>query len=169
MVKALEKAEADYETLKENNKLKITYMSSEEIIAGKEENLVIKSNGELENLVEVLLNGEKWDSENYTLAKGSTILTLKKEFLAKLSAGDYKLSLVYNDGRSVDTSFKIAEAKAEVPAQQSGNPKTGDNIILWISLAIVSMVCIVGTKKITNKKRIYCWRCYSRNNYNWRW
>lgn len=33
------------------------------------------------------------------------------------------------------------------------NPRTGDNIALWIGLVLISMIGIVGTKILTSKKR----------------
>ena len=78
----MEKAENDYEKLKENNKLKIISISAEKMSTDKIEDLVIISNGELENLVEVLINGKTLDPKNYDLVSGSTILTLKESYLA---------------------------------------------------------------------------------------
>ena len=145
---ALEKAEKDYEALIENNKLRITYRSAEKITTDKIEDLVIVANGDLDRLVEILINGKTLNPENYTLASGSTILTLKKSYLASLEPGKYDVTFVYNDGRTANSEFEIERPKAE-----GGNPITGDNITLWISLLLVSMVGIVGTKKLTGKKK----------------
>ena len=35
----------------------------------------------------------------------------------------------------------------------TNNPKTGDNIAIWISLSLASMVSFVGTKKVSRKKK----------------
>ena len=67
------------------------------------------------------------------------------------SAGKYDVTFVYNDGRTVDSQFEIEKTKAD--EKKSANPNTGDNITLWIRLALVSMVGIVGTKKLTGKKK----------------
>ena len=57
-----------------------------------------------------------------------------------------------------DEEVKTAETMAEETATEgtatdtsSSNPKTGDNIVLWISLAVVSIVGIVGTVKFIMK------------------
>lgn len=164
-LKALEKAESDYQSLIDNNKLRITYISAEKMTNDKIEDLVIVANGDLEKLVKILVNGETLDPKNYTLASGSTILTLKETYLASLDVGKYDVTFVYNDGRTVDSQFEIkkpeADAKVEdkkpantmIEDEKSANPMTGDNITLWISLALVSMVGIVGIKKLTKKQK----------------
>ena len=148
-LKDLEQAESEYQTLIDNNKLMITYISTEKMSTDKIEDLVIVANGELENLVEILVNGETLDPKNYTLASGSTILTLKESYLASLDAGKYDVTFVYNDGRTVDSQFEIVKADEN----KSNNPNTGDSITLWICLALVSMLGIISTNKLTKKMK----------------
>ena len=95
--------------------------------------LTVKSNGELGKLTRIRVDGQ--DITEYETANGSTILTLKASYLDTLSIGEHKLTFVYNDGY-VDTTFKIIESE---------NPKTNDNIIIYIAMLTFSLFGILGT------------------------
>ena len=51
---------------------------------------------------------------------------------------------------TTDTNTEVEETKTETP---SSNPKTGDNIAIWISLMVVSMLGVVGTVKFVKKNK----------------
>ena len=61
---------------------------------------------DIANFVEVLLNGQVLDEEYYTLTEGSTIVTLKPEYLATLPTGEHTLELIFTDG-SAEVTFEI--------------------------------------------------------------
>jgi hypothetical protein len=56
--------------------------------------LTFRSTEPLEEFKEVQVNGETVDPENYTLEEGSTIVTLKPEYLKTLGNGNYEISIV---------------------------------------------------------------------------
>ena len=83
----------------------------------------------------VYVDNELVDPKNYTAESGSTIITLKKEFVDTLSVGEHTLKVVFNDGGEAITTFNVA--KVTVPTD---NPNTGDNIGFYIISGILSIV-----------------------------
>ena len=83
--------------------------------------MVFVSNAPFNKFLEVKLDGETLDPENYTAEEGSTKITLKKSFLSSLLDGTYKLTIVSEDGE-VSGNFKIASAQPAIPAEPK-NPE----------------------------------------------
>lgn len=73
-----------------------------------EENLTVKTDGDLEKLEGIYVDNEILDESNYTLTEGSTIVTLKNEYLKTLEVGEYTLKVKYLDGE-IETKFTITE------------------------------------------------------------
>lgn len=117
------------------------------------------ANGDLSKLVGVKVDGTLITADKYTAVSGSTVITLKNDYLDTLSVGKHTLTVVYNDGEcSTEFEIKAAPSGGETtPANPSeGNtdsPKTGDtsNLTLWIVLLLVSGGAAVGTKKKHNR------------------
>lgn len=106
------------------------------------------------------------DGANYTSEGGSTIITFSKEYIDTLAIGQHILKVAFTDGGEAKTTFTIArqfeennnnenvslnaENKKEMKDDGS-NPKTGDNVMLYI--AIVSMSIIgLGATTVAEKK-----------------
>ncbi|MGP1370135.1 MAG: ElyC/SanA/YdcF family protein [Eggerthia catenaformis] len=96
--------------------------------------IVIKTNGALEKLTGVYLDNKILDKKSYTLAKGSTILTLKKELLSKLSNGKHTVKLVYGKEDKLDMEIVIApnaakarEEQKKIDAKKGKTSQTQDN------------------------------------------
>lgn len=70
------------------------------------------TDGDLDKFVELLLDGDKVDEKNYTLRRGSTYITLNKEFTRTLKAGIHELTAVYEDG-TCTTKFVVPVQKPE--------------------------------------------------------
>ena len=83
----------------------------------------------------VYVDNELVDPKNYTAESGSTIITLKKEFVDTLSVGEHTLKVLFNDGGEAITTFNVA--RVTVPTD---NPQTGDNIGFYIISGILSIV-----------------------------
>ena len=94
------------------------------------------------------------DTNNYTSESGSTIITFKKDYVSKLSVGEHKLKVVFNDGGVAESKFTISEAKNEVK-ETIKNPQTGDSIKTYIILSVISVIGII-TAIIINKKKKEC-------------
>ncbi|WP_337491204.1 cohesin domain-containing protein [Vescimonas sp.] len=70
--------------------------------------------------------------KDYTAKSGSTIVTLSKDYLATLSVGTHKLTVLFNDG--------YASTNFTVNAVTPDNPQTGDHsgIVLAVAVLLVS-------------------------------
>ena len=96
----------------------------------------------------VYVDNELVDPKNYTAKSGSTIITLKKEFVDTLSVGEHTLKVVFNDGGEAITTFNVA--KVTVPTE---NPQTGDNIGFYIISGILSIVGLAGAGIFYRRKQ----------------
>ena len=101
----------------------------------------------------VYIDGKLVDQSNYIVKEGSTIITFNDDYVKNLSVGEHTLKVAVEDGE-VFTTFTIANnAKAENTS--SNNPKTGDNIIIYISsfaISLVGMIFVgIKAKKIYSK------------------
>ena len=72
--------------------------------------ITFRINGDLSKFVGIKVDDEWVDSENYILASGSTIVTLKNEYLQTLSADEHKITFIYTDGE-VSTNFEVKKAE----------------------------------------------------------
>ena len=125
-------------------------------------------NGALSIFSKAYINGVELDRANYTLAEGSTILTLTDEYLETLSVGTYTIKAEYTNGTDAETTFTIASVPEKIEDQVKEetkvedtlkNPTTGDNIIFITMLFIIALAGTTITfkarknnSKKTNKK-----------------
>ena len=81
---------------------------------GSSEGLTIKSDGDFDQFQALYIDNKLVDKSNYTVKKGSTIVTLKDSFLNTLSAGDHIVEFEYKYGTKnpVKTTFHILPKKA---------------------------------------------------------
>ena len=107
------------------------------------QDVVITANGDLNRLVMIQVDGKQLDSSFYTVDSGSTIVTLKKDYLGTLSVGNHTLTFVYSDGQ-VDATFTI-------PSNIVKNPNTGDGIMNYFILMIASCMGMI-TMLVFHKK-----------------
>lgn len=118
--------------------------------------LIFRANGEFSEFKGVKVDDTPIDAENYTAASGSTVITLKANYLNTLSVGTHKLTVDYNDGEC-STNFEVKAASCQIilidpsqPAEPAeppqSNPNTGDNSMmrLCIALLVVSGTCMAA-------------------------
>ena len=119
-----------------------------EVTEGANQKYVITKNSEAKFKInadyslfdgKVYVDGILVDSKNYTSESGSTIITFKKEFVDSLSAGEHTLKVIFTDGGEAITTFTVANVTPEID-----NPKTGDNIALYIVTGVLSMIGLAG-------------------------
>lgn len=131
---------------------------------GSNELLSFRVNGDISKFVGIKIDGLWVDSKNYIITSGSTIVTLKNEYLKTLSEGKHKITFIYTDGE-VGTNFETTKSGRFVNSEaeesginsgafKSGNPKTGDNsdVYLWIFLSVISFLWMIEII-ICNKKK----------------
>ena len=132
------------------------------------------SNAAIGDFLEVQIDGKTLDAKYYTVKEGSTIVDLKADYVATLSAGEHTIGIVSTSGTAV-TTFTVAELQKPTgnnPSDSTGsNPndptgnnsstgsvnhvsQTGDNshMALWIALMLItgillSVLGIYGKKK----------------------
>lgn len=106
-----------------------------------------------DHFVGVKLDGRSLVKDaDYTVRKGSTIITLLPATLEKLSAGEHTVTVLFDNGEA-NTTLTVDEAKEE----STTSPETGDgsNNGLWIMLIILSLSCLAATLFIGKKKRVF--------------
>lgn len=87
--------------------------------------LVIRGDGAIANFKEVRVDGVVIDVKNYTVTEGSTIITLKTEYLKTLPAGKHTFEIAWIDG-SAATYFTVAGSTTEEDNKLEDN-KVEDN------------------------------------------
>lgn len=102
-----------------------------------EKDLSFTADGPFADFIGVTIGGKTVAKENYTVKEGSTVVTLKADFLNKLSANKYAITLHFEDGEA-STTFTVAS--------ESDNPKTGDDFPLHGLMAVmfVSLTALIG-------------------------
>ena len=132
---------------------KITY----EVIEGANQNYTITKNTEAKFRIDadynlfnqlVYVDNILVDSKYYTTESGSTIITLKKEYLDTLKAGEHTLMVTFSDGGESTTKFTISNI------DNSSTPKTLDNINTYIISLLGASTVLLTIVYYKKKKTI---------------
>lgn len=95
-----------------------------EWIKNSGKDLGFKADGEISKFTGVKVDGTLIGADKYTAVTGSTLVTLKKDYLETLSVGKHTLTVVYIDGECT-TNFEIKAANAEKPGtEEDTKPST---------------------------------------------
>lgn len=135
--------------------------------------LTFRANGDFSKFTGVKVDGNLISSDKYNAASGSTVITLKNDYLGTLSVGNHTLTVVYSDGEC-NTEFEIKAASTTPSTKDPGsnqegttsgknkpntgttvNLNTGDtsNMFLWFALLFVSGGATIGTTIVSRKKK----------------
>ena len=167
-----------------NMKIKVVVEKIEyKVIEGAEQTYTIKEDTEARFRIDAdynLFNNKVYvdnvlvDSSNYTSKSGSTIIVLNKDYVDTLAVGEHTLKVAFADGGEAETTFTIArkaennnnnennnenntpskpEDKEEMKDNGS-NPKTGDNIMLYVAIASMSIIGLGATTIVAKKKKM---------------
>ena len=102
----------------------------------------------------VYIDGTLIDAKNYKAESGSTVITLNKEYVDTLSAGEHTIKVEFSDSGSATTKFEVKAKQVNTEKTENiTNPQTGDNIETYIILSIISVLGIAATVVINNKKK----------------
>ena len=128
----------------------VTEGANQEYIITKDSEAKFKINADFRMFDggKVYVDDELVDPNNYTAESGSTIITLKKEYVDKLSIGKHTLKVVFSDGGQATTIFNVA--KTTVPVE---NPNTLDNVMIYIVSGILSIIGITGAITFYKRKQ----------------
>ena len=100
--------------------------------------MAIRGNGEFSKFTGVKVDGVLIDPANYVATEGSTIVTLKPEYLNTLSEGSHSFEIMWADG-SAATDFTVTGNAADYIAVSA--PQTGydSHITLWTLLLLAAL------------------------------
>ncbi len=93
----------------------VTWQQGQDYVKGNEEgiDIIVRIDYPLEKFSGVLLDNNLLDEEYYTVEPGSTIITVKNEYIETLGDGQHTLQANYNDGTTVRTGFAVTEDSGE--------------------------------------------------------
>ena len=74
--------------------------------------LTFRVNGDFAKFTGVKVDGTLIDTKNYTAVSGSTVITLKTDYLGTLTSGKHTITVVYTDGEC-DAKFEVKKATSE--------------------------------------------------------
>ena len=178
--KALDGNTLKLKNITSNMKIKVVVEKIEyKVIEGAEQTYTIKEDTEARFRIDAdysLFNNKVYvdnvlvDSSNYTSKSGSTIIVLNKDYVDTFAVGEHTLKVAFADGGEAETTFTIAK-KAEnnnnnennTPSKpedkeemkdNGSNPKTGDNIMLYVAIASMSIIGLVATTIVAKKKKM---------------
>ena len=127
----------------------------------------------------VYVDNKLVDSTNYDSKSGSTVITLKDEYLKTLSVGEHTLKVAFSDNGEAITKFTIKEKQQNTNTEDNKNteneenkednnlpnnnvkkdntitntnPKTGDNVIVYFVMLSIAILGII-TLALVNAKR----------------
>lgn len=107
---------------------------------GDDSSVTMTANGPVGKFTGIEVDGEAVDAENYTVKSGSTVISLKPEYLSTLSVGNHTLTVIYTDGEA-SGGFEVLSKDGPIIPQTGYN---GD-IALWITLLSIAACAIIGT------------------------
>lgn len=88
-----------------------------EWIKNSGKDLGFKADGEISKFTGVKVDGTLIGADKYTAITGSTLVTLKKDYLETLSDGKHTLTVVYKDGECT-TEFEVKNKVVEKPGTE---------------------------------------------------
>ncbi|MGM9635422.1 MAG: hypothetical protein ACI3YE_04635, partial [Candidatus Avispirillum sp.] len=126
--------------------------TEQSIDAEEKQELSFESDAAPDDLIRVELDGKILDEKNYTIGEDGTVVTLKADFVATLSAGEHTIGIVSESGTATATFTVKAKSAAD---NGTNTPQTGDNshTVLWITLLFVSCSALAVTAVAIKKRK----------------
>lgn len=132
--------------------------------------LTFRANGDFSKFTGVKVDGTLIDAKNYTAVSGSTVITLKADYLRTLSAGTHKITVVYTDGEC-SANFEVKKAASEQTKPTEGDkadtttptggkdttsPQTGDNsnLALWFAVLFISCSGVITYAVYSRRRKL---------------
>lgn len=132
--------------------------------------LNFRANGDFSKFTGVKVDGTLIDAKNYTAVSGSTVITLKADYLKTLSVGTHKLTVVYTDGEC-SANFEVKKVATEQTKPTEGDktdtttptggkdttsPQTGDNsnLALWFAILFISCGGVIGVTVYSRRRKL---------------
>lgn len=121
-------------------------------VRNEDGSMAIRGNGEISKFTGVKVDGVLIDPANYIVTEGSTIVTLKPEYLNTLSEGSHSFEILWADG-SAATDFTVTGNAADYIAVNA--PQTGydSHKALWTLLLLAALSGLAAVS-ITKKSKV---------------
>ena len=113
--------------------------------------ITFRSNAAFRDFIRVALDGKTLDEKYYTVKKGSTIITLKADYVATLSAGEHKIGIVSESGTAT-TTFTV-NAKAAVDNDTKSLPTKDNSQTAWWNTLLFVSGCLLIVTGVNSKKK----------------
>ena len=128
---------------------KIIKGDGSKIVHGSDNTITITVNGAYNKFRSIKIDGELVKTTNYTAKAGSTIITLKAEYLKTLEEGEHTITVIYTDGETEGTFYLNAKSDGTT------TPPTGDNsqLGMWIGMITVSTLAMAAVLMLQRKKK----------------
>lgn len=110
--------------------------------------LSFTADGKFKDFTGVRVDGKDLAEKYFTVKSGSTVVTLKKDFLQKLSVGNHTVTILFEDGQAEGT-FRVSEGL------DTTNPETGDNSRIGLWCGIMAITAAAGTGLIVFRKKLF--------------
>ena len=143
---------------------------NEKFIKNYDKDIRVRINADVTLFQKVCMDGKEIDKSNYVVTSGSTIITLKQSYLNELSIGSHTMETIFTDGSVAYSTITVMEEDNNTNNVEkentnienntnvtSSNPKTGDDIVTFVAMFIVSILGIAITvkyKKQSSKKTL---------------
>lgn len=126
-------------------KPKLLNISNNPYIKKSGKPVIIKINSELKSFTKLLVDGKETSKNNYTLASGSTIITLKAEYLDQLKSGKHKVEVITKDGK-VTVTITIKDV-VKTDRRRGADTADRTSITGIVVLMIISIIRLVILRK----------------------
>lgn len=120
--------------------------------AGEAKELSFRSDAEFSDFIRVELDGNIVDEKNYTKREGSTIITLKAEYVSALPKGEHTISIVSTSGTASTVFALLEESTANTTVTEKISPATKDDNHIGLWIAILLFGGFLMTASIYGKK-----------------
>ncbi|MFA9397591.1 MAG: cohesin domain-containing protein [Clostridiaceae bacterium] len=115
---------------------------------GSKSGLSITADGNISKFSGIKVDDTIVDKKYYTVASGSTVVTLTQEYLSNLSEGKHILTFVYLDG---DANTNLTITKELQSSKTEDN--TSSSSFLWIGIIVLVLISVGGILFLYLKKK----------------
>lgn len=129
------------------NNLKVKYKiidgANQRIHANSRNRLVVVVNGNVKDFIKLLFDNSEVDKRYYLIEIGSTIVTLKPEYLETIDSGNHTITFVYTNGEVSTNVLLFNDVR-------TSNPDTSDNIVIYFITLFISLLSVILLFKLRN-------------------
>ena len=128
---------------------KIISGADQTLYLNKLSDLVVKIDKDVSTFEKLVIDGKEVPAENYTVTSGSTVITVKADYISKLNAGEHSFAAYFSDDENpVTTKFTVALKAPKTGVKEASTAGAiSTPIITLLSLALLSLASGIAIKK----------------------